>query len=109
MDLLCSPRASGVLPLYMTRGNEELPSAGACWASDAPVAAATSTLLSWLFGCSPGSGLGGTIALTTLSWSFQPFFCWQVTIKTFGPGLGWPNRAPYGAVIYCTLLEPGQP
>src|ERR1035438_1704478 len=47
----------------------------------------------------PGTGLGGTIALATWSWAFQPFFCWQVTTKTFWPGRGWPNRATYGAVM----------
>jgi hypothetical protein len=35
---LCSPGTSGVLPLYTLRGNWELPSPGAGWASGAGVA-----------------------------------------------------------------------
>jgi len=39
------------------------------------------------------SGGGGTMALCDHSWPFQPLFVWLVTMKTFCPGTGWPNRA----------------
>jgi hypothetical protein len=55
--------------------------------------AAASTFAAWLLDCSPGSGLGGTIALATGSWGFPPLLTWHVTTNAFWPGLGWPIRA----------------
>jgi hypothetical protein len=55
--------------------------------------AAASTFAAWLLDCSPGSGLGGTIALATGSWGLPPLLTWHVTTNAFWPGLGWPIRA----------------
>ena len=54
--------------------------------------AAASTFAAWLLDGSPGSGLGGTIALATGSWGLPPLLTWQVTTHAFWPGLGWPIR-----------------
>ena len=35
------------------------------------------------------------MALVVCSGAFQPCFIWAETIKTFWPGLGWPNRPVY--------------
>ena len=55
--------------------------------------AAASIFTAWLLYGSPGSGLGGTIALATGSWGFPPPLTWQVTTHAIWPGLGWPIRA----------------
>jgi hypothetical protein len=39
------------------------------------------------------------MALVTLSRAFQGFLVWQVTMNTFCPGLGWPNRAVYRSIM----------
>jgi hypothetical protein len=54
--------------------------------------AAASTFAASLLDCSPGSGLGGTIARATGCWGFPPLLTWHVTTNAW-PGLGWPIRA----------------
>ena len=79
--------------MYTARDTGEDPSAGAESAFGVSVAADSVTYV-FVVGCAlPGSDLGGTTALVTLSGAFQPFFCWQVAINTFCPGPGRPNRA----------------
>ena len=62
--------------------------------------AAASTFAAWLLYGSPGSGLGGTIALATGSWGFPPLRTWHLKpiAEVFRNGircrakLNWPAR-----------------